>query len=115
MTLDNDMPTIQIDIPEEKLDLPDGKKVNICRVEISGNDSICTEELLCCISDYLDQDLSIKDIYELCAVIDRCYAQRGYFLARCVSAPADYREWLFVYRGAGGHIGQGEGRWQLLL
>jgi len=76
------MPSLQIDIPEEKLDFPESKRVFISTLRLRGNDSFSDECILGCIQDCLNQDLSIKDIYALCCSIDQYYASCGYFLAR---------------------------------
>jgi hemolysin activation/secretion protein len=78
-----EIPSIQIDIPEEKLEMPEGKKVFITGLEIHGNVSLSTKELLSLIEGNIGQELSIKDIYRMCQLIDKYYAQKGYFLARC--------------------------------
>lgn len=86
-TLHMDTIDLQIDIPEEKLDLPEGKTVLIKEVQIYGNDSICCEHLLNCINDSLNKELSIRDIYEMCHTIDQHYARQGYFLSRAYPPP----------------------------
>lgn len=76
------MPPLQIDIPEECLDLPEGATVFIEKVRLYGNGTFCQEELLSCISDQMNHNHTIKSIYGLCSAIDRFYASKGYFLAR---------------------------------
>ncbi len=80
--MDKDIPSIQIDIPKERLDLPEDKKVQISHIHIQGNQVLSEMEIVCCLGDFLDQTLSIKDIYEICHRIEQCYARQGYFLAR---------------------------------
>lgn len=75
-------PEIQIDIPEERFNMPDGKRVFIHQIQIRGNEVISTAELCKALSFRMDQELSIKEIYELCNIVEQVYAKKGYFLAR---------------------------------
>ncbi|HEX4839181.1 MAG TPA: ShlB/FhaC/HecB family hemolysin secretion/activation protein [Rhabdochlamydiaceae bacterium] len=77
-----EVPAIQIDIPKEKLEIPMGEKIYVRQIEIKGNESISTEELNCWVNKYQDQKVSLKEIYELCHLIEMHYAKKGYFLAR---------------------------------
>jgi hemolysin activation/secretion protein len=84
---DKEVPAIQIDIPKEHLKIPRGKKVFVRQIEIRGNHSVPTVKIVSWISPYLDRELSIQDIYELCHLIDQRYAEEGYFLARAYPPP----------------------------
>ncbi|MBS0603789.1 MAG: ShlB/FhaC/HecB family hemolysin secretion/activation protein [Verrucomicrobia bacterium] len=86
---DKQVPAIQIDIPRERLLFEDGKKVMVRWIEIQGNESIPTKEIQRWTKGYLGQEMSIKDIYDLCQVIDQHYAKEGYFLARAYPPPQD--------------------------
>jgi hemolysin activation/secretion protein len=79
---DKQTPAIQIDIPEEKYDMPDGKKVFISEVMIVGNQAISEREIQKLVQGYVGQELSLADIYQMCSEIDQYYAKKGYFLAR---------------------------------
>ncbi len=85
------LPPIQIDMPEKKLRFPDGRKVFVHQVKIEGNESIKESEIKGWIKNYLDRDLTLTEIYELCHVIDVHYAEQGYFLARAYPPPQDIR------------------------
>lgn len=82
-------PAIQIDIPKEKLELPDDGKVMVRQIEIKGNESIATDKIMSHVDPFLNRDLSLRDMYALCDVIDRYYAQQGYFLARAYPPAQD--------------------------
>ena len=84
---DDRMNAIQIDLPEEKLEMPEGKKVFISHIDINGNECVPNESIISWIDSYLGQDLSLKDIYELCSVIDQNYAKQGHVLARAYPPP----------------------------
>jgi hemolysin activation/secretion protein len=87
LEMNKEVPAIQIDIPDEKLEMPDGKKVFIQEIAIHGNESIATKEVLEWVNGYLNREMSLKDIYELCQSIDQHYAAKGYFLARAYPPP----------------------------
>jgi hemolysin activation/secretion protein len=99
------MPVIQIDIPKERLEIPSGKTVFIKAIEIRGNESISTKEIQSWIQKYLNQELSLKNIYELCAVIDQHYTQKGYFLARAYPPPQDIENQTLVIEILEGKLG----------
>ncbi|MGH2611921.1 MAG: POTRA domain-containing protein, partial [Rhabdochlamydiaceae bacterium] len=84
---EKETPAIQIDIPKERLEIPSRRKVFVHQIEIKGNESISTEEIMSWLKDELDKELSLHDIYELCHIIDQNYAQRGFFLARAYPPP----------------------------
>lgn len=84
---DREIPAIQIDIPEERLSFPDGKKVFVKEIIVKGNCAISSKKIHCWIAEYENQELSISDIYEVCNVIDQNYAKKGYFLARAYPPP----------------------------
>lgn len=83
------VPPIIVDIPDETLEFPTGIKVLIREVVVSGNECIRGDEVCAAVSSYLDQELTIGQIYEMCQLIDFLYAQRGYFLARSYPPPQD--------------------------
>lgn len=87
LELDKFIPPFQIEIPEEKLEFPEGKKVFLESVQIQGNDVISCVEIASWLNDRLNQDFSIQDIYELCHAVDQYYASKGYFLARAYPPP----------------------------
>ena len=57
------VPPIVIDIPEEALEFPTGIKVLIREVVVSGNESLCGDEVCAAVSSYLDRELTIGQIY----------------------------------------------------
>jgi hemolysin activation/secretion protein len=77
-----EIPLLEVDIPEEQLNLEGRRSVFIDRIEIQGNQALRSKELRKVISSYEDRELSMRDIRELCAEIRACYVEKGYFLAR---------------------------------
>jgi hemolysin activation/secretion protein len=102
---DRESPPIQIDIPEEKLEIPEGKKIFIRKIKIEGNESISTKKVLSWIKSYLKKDLSLKEIYEVCRVIDQHYAKEGYFLARAYPPPQAIENGTLVIKILEGRLG----------
>lgn len=89
---DKDIPSIQIDMPSETLDVPDGKKVYIREVVIEGNECISTKEIQSWLEDCVEQELSLKDIYALCQTIDQRYTKKGYFFTRAYPPEQDIED-----------------------
>jgi hemolysin activation/secretion protein len=89
---DKEVPSIQIDIPRETLKMPSMRTVFVRRIECKGNESISGEEINKWVEEYLDRKLSLKDIYEICHVIDQHYAKKGYFLARAYPPPQEIQD-----------------------
>jgi hemolysin activation/secretion protein len=102
---DKEVPAIQIDIPKEKLEIPDGIKVFVDQIEIKGNESISSKEIIRWLREYLHKELSLRDIYELCHVIDHHYAEKGYFLTRAYPPPQDVENNLLIIEVIEGKLG----------
>lgn len=102
---DKQIPAIQIDIPEEKLDFPDGEKVFISQVVFTGNESISSRKLEKLIQTKLNRELSLQDIYNLCLIIDQHYAEEGYFLARSYPPPQTIEDGTLTIEVLEGKLG----------
>lgn len=101
-----EIPSIQIDIPEEKLEIPDGGCVEVSRIEIRGADAVCAAEAEGWVEDYAGRKLCLKEIYEISGKIDAEYAKRGYFLARSYPPPQTVEEGVLVLEVIEGCIGR---------
>jgi hemolysin activation/secretion protein len=102
---DKTIPEIQIDIPSERLEMPEEKVVSICDVTIEGNDSISRKDLLRCCEMYLNRECSLHDIYDLCHRVEQCYADKGYFLARAYPPPQEISNGVLTIRVMEGTLG----------
>lgn len=100
-----EVPAVQIDIPRERLELPWGRKVQVDDVKIVGNHSISTKELKRCIRKHLGQKLALQEIYDVCEIIDRCYAEKGYFLARAYPPPQTIEDGVLTIEVIEGRLG----------
>jgi hemolysin activation/secretion protein len=76
------IPSIQIDIPEERLELPAGGKYLIDQIILEGNDSVLKTDIIEYLQLNLHQELSLQQMDHLCQKIEQYYAKKGYFLAR---------------------------------
>ena len=99
-------PVVEIDIPEEKLTLPEGKKVFLKDIRIQGNESISSDEIHEWLKSYVNQDESIQDIYHLCQIISTHYAERGYILARAYPPQQTIEDGVLILEVLEGKIGQ---------
>ena len=85
------IPLLEIDIPEDQLDMGD-EKVYIEEVSFSGNEVFLTKELVKIIAPYLGQLLSMKEIREMCALIQKKYVKAGYFLTRAYTPAQEIKD-----------------------
>lgn len=105
---EREVPAIQIDIPKEVLEIPDGKKVFIRHIQIKGNESLQTAEINSCLIDCLPSELFLSDIYKLCHLIDQYYAEQGYFLARAYPPPQTIENGVLLIEVIEGKLGNVE-------
>lgn len=101
-----EIPSIQIDIPEEKLEIPDKACIDVSRIEIRGADAICASEVEAWVEEFAGRKLCIKEIYGICAKIDAEYAKQGYFLARSYPPPQTVEKGVLVLEVIEGCIGR---------
>lgn len=100
-----EIPALHIDIPEEKLEMPPGLRVPVKSIRIEGNEAISCKEIENWICNEVPCELSIKDIYAICKIIDAKYAERGYFLARAYPPPQKLRGGVLLIRVMEGTLG----------
>src|SRR6185437_2952915 len=66
------IPLMEVDIPEKQLDL--GEEVALIReVHFTGNTIFTSKQLQAWVSPYMNRDLSMKEMTELCMLIQRKY------------------------------------------
>lgn len=98
-------PSIQIDIPDERLEIPDGISIDVKRIEVRGCKAISTKEVENWIKQYEGKTLCLKEIYEICSKIDAEYAKRGYFLARSYPPPQTVEDGVLILQVLEGYLG----------
>lgn len=105
LELRKDIPTVEIDIPEEKLTMESTKTVFVERIKIEGNSAVSDATIQKWIDPYLHKDLTIDEIYRICKRIDQGYAEKGYFLTRAYPPPQNIAKGVLVLRVIEGKIG----------
>jgi len=85
------IPLLEIDIPERQLDTG-GMSVLISTIVFSGGGIFPQQELDALAGPYLNRELSMKEIGELCLAVQLKYSQRGYFLTRVYAPAQDIKE-----------------------
>jgi hemolysin activation/secretion protein len=76
-----EVPLLEFDLDEEELDVGD-ETVVIHSVDVAGNTVVRGRVLRRSLRDYLGRPLSMKELREMCLVIQNVYVQAGYFLTR---------------------------------
>jgi hemolysin activation/secretion protein len=99
-----EIPTMQMEMPKERLQLPKATRVFIKRLEIRGNNSIQTKEICSWVTCELNRELSIDEIYNICHLIDEGYANKGYFLARAYPPPQKIIEGILIIEILEGNV-----------
>lgn len=101
-----EVPQIQIDIPKEKLEMPDGISIQIDRIELRGNDSISSKVIEKWIAPCLGRKHSLKEIYCICETINQEYAKNGYFLARAYPPKQTIENGVLIIEVIEGRLGE---------
>ena len=81
LTPSKEVPLLEIDIPEKRLEIPEGASAYIKTIRIEGNTSLSSKEIQSLVSPYEGREITGKDVAKLSAEIDTYYAQKGYILA----------------------------------
>jgi len=105
LTPDKKVPEIQIDVPKEQLELPQGHKVYIYKVEIHGNHVVSTKDIQKRLAPHINRELAISDIYQLCHIVETLYAEKGFFLARVYPPPQKIKDKVLVLEVLEGKLG----------
>ncbi len=110
LELEKELPPVQIDIPEERLEIPEGVSVRIDSVCLEGNESFSCEEIQQWIACCIGKELNLCDIYSICSIIDAEYAKRGYIVARAYPPPQSIQKGCLTIRIIEGKVGRVEVR-----
>lgn len=100
-----EIPLLEFDAPEEELDVGE-EKVTIHGVEISGNTTVRGRVLRRILRSYLDRPLSMKELKEMCTLIQRKYAEEGYFLTRAYLPPQEIQKGVLQIKVIEGKLGE---------
>lgn len=105
LDLEKEMPSFEVEIPEERLGLLPGMTLYVKSILIEGNQAVSSKKIEKWISQFLDKRLSISEIYQICKVIDQNYAKLGFFLARAYPPPQEIQGGVLKIRILEGKIG----------
>ncbi|MES2199149.1 MAG: ShlB/FhaC/HecB family hemolysin secretion/activation protein [Chlamydiota bacterium] len=101
-----EIPLIEIDIPEEQLDMGDGETALITSISLQGNDVLSSKVIRSLVAKYENLELSMKDIKELCLKIQERYVKKGYFLARVYPPAQEVKEGKLTLEVIEGRLGE---------
>lgn len=102
---DKEVPELEIDIPDEQLQLAGDQKVFIERIEFKSVTCIPFAELYRKTDCFVNRELTITDIGELLAAIRKVYVSKGYFLARAYAPPQELNNGVLVIEVVEGKLG----------
>lgn len=105
LEIEKDIPSVEVDIPEERLTFPTRSQVLIREILIVGNEALTCFEIQSYLQKYLNQKQTIEDIYSICKKIDQLYASKGYFLARAYPPPQKIKNGVLTLHVLEGRIG----------
>jgi hemolysin activation/secretion protein len=98
-------PEIEIDVPKEHLDVPDGTCVEVKRIALHGVESLPVEEVHSWVEPFEGRTLCMREIYEVCEAIRQGYGKKGYFLARAYPPPQTIEEGVLTIEVLEGRLG----------
>jgi hemolysin activation/secretion protein len=101
-----DVPLLEVDIPEDQLDLGAGRSVFIEEIEIEGNSVLDPKVLSDILSRYEGRELSMQDIRNLCIHLRTNYVEKGYFLARAYPPVQDIKNKKLKIKVIQGNLGK---------
>ncbi len=78
---DSDIPLLEVDIPREVLNIPEGISVYVENIAVQKSFPLFDKEISKITSKYTNRELDGKDLMELCTDIQQLYAKSGYITA----------------------------------
>ncbi len=99
-----EVPLLEFDMPKEELDVGD-ETVVIHSVDVSGNTVIRSRVLQRDLKPYLDRPLTMKELREMCVLIQNKYIRKGYFLTRAYLPPQEIRNGVLRVEVIEGKLG----------
>lgn len=101
-----DVPLLDVEIPQEQLDLGDEGSVYISQVALQGNTAFSSKKLQSVLDPYLGKELTMREIKELCRAIQCYYLRRGFFLARAYPPEQEIDNGKLVIEIIEGRLGE---------
>jgi hemolysin activation/secretion protein len=78
---DSDIPLLEVDIPREVLNIPEGISVYVENIAVKKNFPLFDKEISAVSSKYENRELNGTDLTDLCVAIQQIYAKAGYITA----------------------------------
>ncbi len=102
---DKKLPLLDIDPPEKELDLGEGT-VTLHKFVVVGCQVGCLAKIHELIDPFLHRPLTMKELHELCRLIEQYYAQQDYFLAKAYIPAQEVKESTLEIRIVEGKLGE---------
>lgn len=100
-----EVPLLEFDLPAEELDIG-GEQITIYGVDLSGNTVVHSRILKRILKPYLGKPLTMKELRDMCRLIQNKYARKGYFLTQAYLPPQEVREGVLKIEVVEGRLGQ---------
>jgi hemolysin activation/secretion protein len=78
---DKSIPLLEVDIPKEHLNIPEGLSTYIQNIYLTGNTVLSSKKIEKILYNFKGKELTGKDVLHLCMQIECLYAENGYILA----------------------------------
>lgn len=75
------IPLMEVDVPEKQLDLGE-ETAFVKEVRFTGNTIFSPKQFQEWVAPYMNRDLSMREMTEICQLIQEKYGEKGYFLSR---------------------------------
>lgn len=102
---DKEIPILEIDIPDKKLEIQEGETLFVKDVIFEGNTIFKDNILKKCVLNNINQNLSMNGVLNLCACIKAFYVKKGYFLARTYCPPQEVEKGILKIKILEGNLG----------
>ncbi len=103
--LEKPTPLLEIEVPKEQLCLNGNITVPVLAFEFQGNTVFSSASLDDLVSPFKGRNLSIKEIGEVCHLIQCAYAEKGYLFTRAYPPPQEVKEGRLSIRILEGTLG----------
>lgn len=87
-----ELPLLDVDVPKEKLVIPQGRPVLIHTFVFTGNHSLSDKDLQKIVAPYVGRSLHGQEVQEMCLALQSYYVEQGYILARVFPPAQDVRD-----------------------
>lgn len=101
-----DVPILEMEVPQEQLQIEGDVKVYISKVELRGSTVYSDKALQKLITPYLHRQLSMKEIQDLCQKLQQKYVHDGYFLTRVFPPVQEISSGILAIEVLEGNLGE---------